>query len=83
MSDITETNNNEMTFESAIAELEMIVKYLEDGNVPLDSSIEKFERGSMLVKFCNRKLDEAEAKIKLLMKDKDGNINEQDFGSNQ
>ena len=75
-------NNEEMTFETAIAELEQIVKYLENGNVPLDSSIEKFERGSMLVKFCSKKLDEAESKIRLLFKDKDGNIDEQDFGSN-
>ena len=77
-----DSEHEEMTFESAIAELEQIVKYLENGNVPLDSSIEKFERGSMLVKFCNKKLDEAESKIKLLFKDKDGNIDEQDFGSN-
>ena len=75
-------SNEELTFESAIAELEQTVKFLEDGNAPLDSLIEKFERGSMLVKFCNQKLDDAEAKIKLLMKDKDGNIVEQDFANN-
>ena len=78
-----DNNSEELTFETAIAELEQIIRFLEDGNVPLEDSIAKFERGSKLVDFCNTKLNEAEAKIKVLLKDKDGKVNEQAFGSDQ
>ena len=68
-----------MTFETAIARLEEIVRSLESGTASLDDSLALFEEGVGLVKFCNRKLETAEQKVKLLVPDKDGNMTETDF----
>lgn len=53
-------------FESAIAELEAIVKRLEGGDLPLEQSLELFERGVQLSRFCHAKLEEAERRVELL-----------------
>ena len=53
-------------FESAIAELESIVKTLEDGDLPLERSLELFERGVRLSRFCHARLEEAERRIEIL-----------------
>jgi exodeoxyribonuclease VII small subunit len=55
------------SFEQAIEELGEIVAKLEDGEIALEESIEYFQRGVELSKFCNRKLDEAERKITMLL----------------
>ena len=47
----------EETFESALAKLENIVKELENGEIDLDKSIEKYSEATKLVKFCNDKLN--------------------------
>ena len=69
----------EPTFESALARLEEIVKELETGSAPLDKSLSMFEEGIGLVKLCGDKLDSAEQKIKMLVKNEDGEYVEQDF----
>jgi len=71
--------NKDMKFEQAIAELEKIVRELEDGNTPLDRSLELYEKGIALVRFCNEKLDTAEQKINILVGGKDGKITEKEF----
>jgi exodeoxyribonuclease VII small subunit len=53
-------------FESAIAELEKIVKQLEGGDLPLDTSLALFERGVALSRFCHTKLEEAERRVEIL-----------------
>ena len=53
-------------FESAIAELETIVKRLEDGDLPLEKSLELFERGVQLSRFCHSRLEEAERRVEIL-----------------
>ena len=53
-------------FESAVAELETIVKKLEDGDLALEKSLELFERGVQLSRFCHSKLEEAERRIEIL-----------------
>jgi len=53
-------------FESAIGELESIVKTLEEGDLPLERSLELYERGVQLSRFCHARLDEAERRIELL-----------------
>jgi exodeoxyribonuclease VII small subunit len=53
-------------FESAIAELETIVKTLEDGDLPLERSLELFERGVQLSRFCHGRLEAAERRIEIL-----------------
>jgi len=53
-------------FESAIAELETIVKTLEDGDLALEKSLALFERGVTLSRFCHAKLEEAERRVEIL-----------------
>jgi exodeoxyribonuclease VII small subunit len=53
-------------FESAIAELEKIVKQLEDGDLALDKSLALFERGVELSRFCHAQLGEAQRRIEVL-----------------
>lgn len=53
-------------FESAIAELETIVKTLEEGDLALEKSLELFERGVQLSRFCHARLEEAERRIEIL-----------------
>jgi len=53
-------------FESAIAELEKIVKQLEDGELPLEQSLGLFERGVALSRYCHDQLGAAERRIEQL-----------------
>jgi len=59
-------------FEQAFAELEQIVKRLESEELPLDESLELFEKGIRLSRFCNQKLEEIEKKIELILADAKG-----------
>lgn len=68
-----------MTFEAAMARLEEIVRMLESGNAPLDTSLSLFEEGVALVKLCNSKLDTAEQKVKILTDAGDGTLAETDM----
>ena len=60
------------TFEQAIEKLEAIVDELEQGDLPLEETIKKFEEGMELSKFCTEKLNQAEQKLKKLVKTEDG-----------
>jgi exodeoxyribonuclease VII small subunit len=53
-------------FEGAIAELESIVKKLEEGDMPLEQSLVLYERGVQLSRFCHARLEEAERRIEIL-----------------
>jgi len=53
-------------FEGAIAELESIVKKLEEGDMPLEQSLALYERGVQLSRFCHGRLEEAERRIEIL-----------------
>ena len=53
-------------FEAAIAELEAIVKKLEDGELTLEQSLELYERGVRLSRYCHGRLEEAERRIEVL-----------------
>ena len=53
-------------FESSINELESIVKQLEEGNLTLEKSLELFERGIKLSRFCHTRLEAAEQRIEIL-----------------
>lgn len=54
---------NEMTFETALAELQAVVERLEAGKVSLEDSLASYERGMELVTLCNRYLDNAEQRV--------------------
>ena len=68
-------------FETAMQKLEGLVQNLEKGELVLEESINQFEHGMQLVKFCEERLAEAEKKVKILMKDRNGEIRTEDFAA--
>ena len=72
---MAETNNadiKKLPFEQAIEELESIVKELEAGKVPLEKSVEIYERGEALKKRCEELLAQAEARVEKITLDATG-----------
>ena len=63
---MTDTPAKIEDFESAIGELETIVKTLEDGSLTLEASLKLFERGVELSRYCHTRLEEAEQRIEVL-----------------
>tara|TARA_B100001173_G_scaffold212537_1_gene183446 strand:- start:3163 stop:3387 length:225 start_codon:yes stop_codon:yes gene_type:complete len=61
--------DKKVDFESSLKELELIVERLEDENINLEDSVKSFEEGVSLVKQCQKKLQDAELKIKKLLDD--------------
>ncbi len=61
-----------MSFEDALAELESIVSRLESGDIPLETSIEIYERGAALRRHCEAKLKDAQLKIDKIVLDDSG-----------
>jgi len=61
-----------MKFEEAFERLEEIVKNLEKGDLTLEESLQVFEEGIRLYRFCSGKLDEAERKVEILLEDEGG-----------
>jgi len=59
-------NSTIKDFETAISELETIVKTLEEGDLALEKSLELYERGVQLSRFCHARLEEAERRIEIL-----------------
>jgi exodeoxyribonuclease VII small subunit len=53
-------------FEAAIAELEGIVKKLEEGDLTLEHSLELYERGVTLSRYCHARIEDVERRIELL-----------------
>ena len=60
------------TFEQSLKELEKIVSQLEDGDLPLEKSLELFEAGVKLSRECRERLTQAERRIEILTKDSEG-----------
>ncbi len=65
----------ENTFEENLEKLEVIVKNLESGNIPLDDAIENFNEAMKLAKLCDDKLKNAEEKVNSIL-NKDGKLEE-------
>ena len=68
----------EINFEEAIKKLEQITAELEKGDLSLDESVKKFEKGIKISKECNKILEDSEKKINILINN-DGNITEENF----
>ena len=64
--------SGEKDFEGSLKELEQIVAQLEAGDLPLERSLELFEQGVRLSRDCQKRLDEAESRVEILLKDDDG-----------
>lgn len=56
------------TFESSLDELEKIVKQLEGGDLPLEKSLELFEKGMALSDTCRKQLEQAETRVEMLVR---------------
>jgi exodeoxyribonuclease VII small subunit len=61
-------------FESALKRLEEVVKKLEAGDQSLDSALELFEEGIKLSRFCHSKLEQAERRVEILLKNNSGQV---------
>ncbi len=66
-------------FETALKKLEDLVRKLEGGELSLDESLKAFEEGVKLAGFCSAKLNEAEKRVELLLKQKDGTFTREKF----
>ena len=73
------TAKKTFNFESAMIDLEKIVKRLEGENESLEKSLELFEKGTKLAEQLRGKLDAAEQRIKVLQKDKEVEIKREDI----
>ena len=61
-------------FEEALGRLEDVVRKMEAGDMTLEESLKAFEEGIKLARLCSRKLDEAERRVEILLKQEEGLI---------
>jgi exodeoxyribonuclease VII small subunit len=74
-----QSDNDKISFEVAMAQLEEIVGKLESGDITLDESMSLFTEGMRLSKICNAKIEEIEHKITMLVSDEKGGLHEVEF----
>ena len=67
------------SFEESLTKLEEIVAKLEGGDLSLEDSVKLFEEGTRLSADCRRQLDEAEGKVEMLVKQRDGSMKREPF----
>jgi len=70
---------SEKKFEEAMKRLENIVESLERGDLSLEESLKSFDEGMRLLQFCSKKLEEAEQKVSVLIKESGGKFTQQPF----
>jgi exodeoxyribonuclease VII small subunit len=78
MAETPEQEPRPPSFEACLDELEKVVKELEAGDLPLERSLELFERGMALSEACRQQLEEAETRVEILLK-KAGKIQAEPF----
>ena len=64
----------EKAFEEALGELEEVVNRLEQGDLPLEEALQLFEEGVKLSRYCHTKLDEAQKRVEIVLKDESGKM---------
>ena len=69
---MADNNQQERTFEASLEALEHIVRQLEQGDLPLEKSLELFEQGIRLSRECQERLNQAERRIEILLRDNQG-----------
>jgi exodeoxyribonuclease VII small subunit len=70
-------------FEASLNKLEEIVKRLETGSLSLEDSLKAFEEGVKHASFCSGRLDDAERRVEILLKQKDGSLKREPFESGE
>ena len=73
----------EKKFEEAMERLEQIVEGLESGKLSLEESLKIFEEGMNLVNFCSKKLEQAEQKVTILIKESGGKYSQKPFEADE
>ena len=68
------TQQEQMTFETAYARLEEILEKMNSGKITLEDSLKLYEEADKLISWSNKRLTEAEKKIEILMKNREGEI---------
>lgn len=71
---MSEKEANTQTYEKAFKRLEDILQQMNESRLSLDDSMKLFEEATSLVSFCEKKLEESEKKIELLLKTKSGEL---------
>lgn len=69
-----ETKNNEPNFEKSIERLEHILEKMNTGTVALEEALKMYEEADRLINSCNKKLNDAERRIEVLMKARSGEV---------
>jgi exodeoxyribonuclease VII small subunit len=67
------------SFEESLKRLEQLVTQLERGDAPLEEAIKLFEEGTRLSEDCRKHLEEAEGKVEILIKQRDGSMKREPF----
>jgi len=67
------------SFEEALQKLESLVEKMESGDTSLERSLESFEEGMHLIRACREQLENAEQKVRSLIKDSEGNLDLEEF----
>jgi exodeoxyribonuclease VII small subunit len=78
MADSSTQPNPVLPFEACLEELEKVVKELEAGDLPLERSLELFEKGMSLSETCRKQLEEAETRVEMLIR-KEGKLQPEPF----
>ena len=73
----------EPSFEEALDSLEKIMEELEEGNLPLEETLKKFEEGIKLSRLCEKKLKKAQKKVAMLTRDEEGELKEVPFADQE
>ena len=75
--------DNNITFEEALAQLEKIVKQLENGDTTLDESVKLFEKGIKLSELCSNYLKQAQQKVEILINNDTEEPEKKDFNADE
>lgn len=70
----TSEGQQEVSFETAFSRLESILEKMNSGNVSLDESLKLYEEADILINMCNKRLNDAERKIEMLIKNRSGDL---------
>lgn len=76
------TDPEEPLFEEALAKLEELVREMESEQMPLESLIQNYEEGTQLFQLCEKRLDEAEGRIEIIRKKRNGETVVEAFDEN-
>jgi exodeoxyribonuclease VII small subunit len=77
--DVKPEGPKKQSFEHSLARLEEIVRRLESANLPLDEAMKLFEEGMQLSRDCQKQLEQAEARVEILLKKAGGEMTPQPF----